>query len=127
MFNNLSGLADLMKNAGKIRENVEKATEALGQLVVDGESGGGGVRVKANGRLEVISVRIDPKLLADSDIDLVEDLVTAAVNQALLKAKEAAAQSMSIPLMAAAGRVSLTTTNPSAAMSAGRDSRSATG
>lgn len=95
MFNNLGNLADLMKNAGKIRETVEKATEALGQLQVEGTAGGGVVSAKANGRLEVVSVRIDPKLLADGDAELIEDLVTAAVNQALTKAREAAARSIS--------------------------------
>jgi DNA-binding YbaB/EbfC family protein len=94
VFNNLSSLADLMKNAGKIRENFEKATEALGQVVVEGSAGGGVVSAKANGRLELISIQIAPKLLADGDAELLEDLVTAAVNQALTKAREAAAQSM---------------------------------
>ena len=98
MFNNfgsLGNLADLMKNAGKIRETLEKTTESLGQLQVEGTSGGGVVTVKVNGRLEVISVRIDPKLLADGDNELLEDLVTAAVNQGLSKAREAAAKSIS--------------------------------
>ncbi len=94
MFNNLSNLADLMKNAGKIRENVEKATEALGHLVVEGSSCGGSVTAKANGRMELISLRIAPNLLTDLDVELLEDLITSAVNQALVKAREAAAQSM---------------------------------
>jgi len=95
VFNNLGNLADLMRNAGKIREGVEKATEALGQIQVEGMSGGGAVTVKLNARLEVLSMRIDPKLLADGDAELLEDLVTAAVNQGLSKAREAAAQSFS--------------------------------
>ena len=95
MFNNLGNLAELMRNAGKLRESVEKATESLGQVQVDGSAGGGVVTARANGRLEVLSVRIDPKLLADGDVELLEDLVTAAVNQALTRAREAAAQSLS--------------------------------
>jgi hypothetical protein len=95
VFNNLGNLADLMMNAGKIRERVEKASESLGQIVVEGSAGGNGVVVKANGKLEVLSVRIDPKVLADNDIELFEDLVTAAINQALTKAKEEAAKQMS--------------------------------
>jgi nucleoid-associated protein EbfC len=95
VFNNLGNLADLMRNAGKLRESVEKATEALGQLQVEGTAGGGVVTAKVNGKLELISVRIDPKLLADGDAELLEDLVTAAVNQALSKAREAAAKSIS--------------------------------
>ncbi|MDB5352889.1 MAG: DNA-binding protein YbaB/EbfC family [Planctomycetota bacterium] len=94
MFGNLGNLTDLMRNAGKLRESVEKATESLGQLVVEGTSGGGVVVAKANGKMELISVRIDPKLLADGDAELLEDLVTAAVNQALTKAREAAAKSI---------------------------------
>lgn len=95
MFNNLGNLADLMRNAGKLRESMEKATESLGQLHVEGSAGGGVVTAKVNGRLEVVSIRIDPKLLADGDPELLEDLVTAATNQALAKAREAAAQSLS--------------------------------
>jgi len=93
VFNSLGSLADLMRNAGKIQETVQKATESLGQITVEGTSGGGVVTAKANGRLELISLRIDPKLLVDNDAELLEDLITSAVNQALLKAREAAAQS----------------------------------
>jgi hypothetical protein len=95
VFNNLGNLADLMRNAGKLQETVQKATESLGQVQVEASSGGGVVSAKANGRLELLSVRIDPKLLADGDAELLEDLVTAAVNQALVKAREAAAKSLS--------------------------------
>ena len=94
MFNNLGNLADLMRNAGKIRESVEKATEALGQLRVEGTSGGGAVSAVVNGKMELLSIRIDPKLLADGDAELLEDLVTAAVNQGLTRARESAAESM---------------------------------
>jgi DNA-binding YbaB/EbfC family protein len=95
VFGNLGNLADLMRNAGKLRETVEKATEKLGQLQVEGTAGGGAVTAKVSGKLEVLSIRIDPKLLADGDAELLEDLVAAAVNQGLTKAREAAAQSIS--------------------------------
>src|SRR3954447_13818229 len=84
-----------MRNAGKLRESMEKATESLGQLQVEGTAGGGVVTATVNGRLEVVAVRIDPKLLADGDAELLEDLVTAAVNQGLSKARDAAARSLS--------------------------------
>jgi DNA-binding YbaB/EbfC family protein len=95
VFNQLGMLADLMRNAGKLRESVEKAFESLGQLEVEGSAGGGGVTVKVNGRLEVVTVRIDPKLVADADNELLEELVASAVNAAMVKAREAAAQSLS--------------------------------
>jgi nucleoid-associated protein EbfC len=94
VFDKLGNLADLMRNAGKVREAIEKATESLGQVQVEGTAGGGVVTAKVNGRMEVLSVRIDPKLLADGDVELLEDLVTAAVNQGLTRAREAAAKSM---------------------------------
>ncbi len=94
MFNNLGNLADLMRNAGKIKEAVEKATESLGAIQVEGTAGGGVVSAKVNGRMEVVSVRIDPKLLADNDVELLEDLITAAVNQGLVRAREEAARSV---------------------------------
>ncbi len=95
MFDQLGNIADLMRNAGKFQESVQKATESLGQVQVEATSGGGAVSAKANGRLELVSVRIDPELLADGDAELLEDLVTSAVNQALVKAREAAARSLS--------------------------------
>lgn len=94
MFGQLGNLAELMRNAGKLRESMAKATEALGQLQVEGTAGGGAVTAKVNGRLEVVSLRIDPKLVADGDTELLEDLVTAAVNAGLTKARETAAQSL---------------------------------
>ena len=95
MFENLGNIADLLRNAGKIREAVEKATENLGQVQVEGSAGGGAVTARVNGRLEVLMVRIDPKLLADNDVEMLEDLVVAAVNQGLSKAREVAAKSIS--------------------------------
>jgi DNA-binding YbaB/EbfC family protein len=87
-------IADLLKNPGKIRESAEKAFESLGKVEVEGTSGGGTVVAKVNGRLEVVSLRIDPKLVSDQDVELLEDLVVAAVNAGLLKARETAAQSV---------------------------------
>ena len=94
MFGKIGDLADLMKNAGKIRETLASAAEALEKVEAQGEAGGGSVVAKANGRMELTSIRIDPKLLADGDAELLEDLVVAAVNAALVKVRETAAQSM---------------------------------
>jgi len=94
VFNKLGMLADLMGNASKLRETFDKALESLGKVEVEGTAGGGAVTAKVNGRLEVVSVRLDPALLADPDAELLEDLIAAAVNAGLVKAREAAAQSM---------------------------------
>jgi DNA-binding YbaB/EbfC family protein len=94
VFNQIGTIAELMRNFGKLRELGEKTFESLGQLEVEGQAGGGAVTVKVNGRLEVLSVRIDPALLADRDAELLEDLVAAAVNAGLAKAREAMAKSL---------------------------------
>jgi DNA-binding YbaB/EbfC family protein len=83
----------LLGQVGQMREAMQKATEALANLQVEGSAGGGVVTARANGRMELLGVRIDPKLLADGDAELLEDLVTAAVNQALSKARDEAARS----------------------------------
>lgn len=92
MFEKLGEFGDLLRHAGQIREAVEKAGESLGQVQVEGTSGGGAVTAKVNGRLEVLAVRLDPKVVAEGDRELLEDLITAAVNQALTRAREAAAK-----------------------------------
>jgi DNA-binding YbaB/EbfC family protein len=90
VFNQLGLLAELIRNAGKLRESVE----SLSQLEVEGDAGGGAVTVRVSGRLEVVSIHIEPKLVADGDAELLEDLIVAAVNSGLAKAREAAAQSL---------------------------------
>lgn len=94
MFGNLGNLSDLMRNAGRIRELIEQATESLAKVVVEGAAGGGAVTARVNGRLEIVALRIDPKLVADGDVEMIEDLVTAAVNQGLVRAREAGAKTM---------------------------------
>lgn len=97
MFNNLKSLAGLMGQAGQIKEKIAQLQEALVRLEVEGESGAGAVRVVANGKMEVLSIRMDRPLLSalagegtDADLQMVEDLVTGAVNAALARAREAA-------------------------------------
>jgi DNA-binding YbaB/EbfC family protein len=89
VFNHLGTIAELMRNAGKLRDSLQ----SMGQLEVEGTSGGGVVTARVNGRMELVSLRIDPKLVADGDAELIEDLVAAAVNAALQKSRDAAAKS----------------------------------
>ena len=97
MFNNLT---DLLRNVGKIHDTVERTRERLSKLRVEGSSGGGAVVVVLTGRMELESIRIDSKLATDGDIELLEEVVASAVNQALSKLKEEIAQNVAggIPL-----------------------------
>ncbi|CAI8976721.1 YbaB/EbfC family nucleoid-associated protein [Methylocaldum szegediense] len=75
-------LANLMQQAQKMQENLQKAQEELAALEVQGESGGGLVRIIMNGKKEVKKVSIDESLVKE-DRDMLEDLVAAAVNDAI--------------------------------------------
>ncbi|RMH61378.1 MAG: YbaB/EbfC family nucleoid-associated protein [Calditrichaeota bacterium] len=85
---------DLLKKAQAMQSEMAKAQEGLSEIVVEGSAGGGMVTVKANAKLEVLSVSIEPEVLNGDDKDMLEDLVAAAVNQAIKNAQEKAAEAM---------------------------------
>lgn len=87
-------IAGLMKQAQLMQENMKKAQDALADIIVEGASGGGLVKVSMTCRHDVKRVTIDPTLLAD-DKDMLEDLVAAAFNDALRKAEATSAEKMS--------------------------------
>ena len=86
-------IAGLMQQAQKMQQEMQKAQEELAQLEVTGQAGGGMVSVVMNGQHAVKRVTIDP-LLSD-DIEMLEDLVTAATNDAVNKIGETSEQQMS--------------------------------
>jgi len=76
-------IAQLMQQAQRMQENVQRAQEELGKLEVTGNAGGGMVSVTITGRMECRKVRIDPSVL--SDAEMLEDLIAAAYNDAVNK------------------------------------------
>lgn len=86
-------LGNIMQQAQKMQENMKRAQEELGQLEVTGTAGGGMVRVTMNGRHEARRVQIDKAMLGD-DVEMLEDLIVAAVNDAVNKVGEAASARM---------------------------------
>lgn len=86
-------LAGLMKQAQQMQENMKKMQEQLGQVEVEGQSGAGLVKVTITCRNDVKRIAIGPSLLAD-DKDMLEDLIVAAMNDALRKAEQTAAEKM---------------------------------
>ena len=87
-------IAGLMKQAQQMQENMKKAQEALAEIIVEGASGGGLVKVSMSCRHDVKRIDIDPSLL-EEDKDMLEDLVAAAFNDALRKAEATAQEKMS--------------------------------
>ena len=87
-------IGELMQQAQRMQENLKRAQEELAKLEVTGQAGGGVVSVTMNGRHEVRRVSIDRKLFAD-DPEMAEDLVAAAINDAVNKIAAASQQQMS--------------------------------
>ena len=81
-------LNNLMKQAQQMQERVKKLQEEAGNKTVEASAGGGMVTVLANGRQEVLSIKIDKSVVDPGDVDMLQDLVTAAVNEALRKSQE---------------------------------------
>jgi len=92
MFKELGQIAGLMKNLPKIREEMGKLHGRMAQITAEGDAGGGMVRVRVNGNLEVIACTFSDEALKGGDKELLEDLTAAAVNQAMKKAKELVAE-----------------------------------
>jgi len=78
------GIGNLMKQAQKMQEDMQKAQQEIAEMRIEGESGGGLVKVIMNGQHELHRVEIDDSLVGD-DKDMLEDLVAAAVNDAVRK------------------------------------------
>jgi len=77
----------MMKQARKVQEQVQSLQDELGHKTVEATSGGGMVRAVANGKQEILSVKIAPEVVSSDDISMLEDLVSAAVNEALRLAR----------------------------------------
>jgi len=78
----------------KMQKDMEKMQEALEDMTVEGTSGGGMVTVVMNGKQKVVSMKIDPEAVDPDDVEMLEDLITAAVNQALEKSKDISQEEM---------------------------------
>ncbi|WLD59530.1 YbaB/EbfC family nucleoid-associated protein [Salinispirillum sp. LH 10-3-1] len=88
------GMGDLMKQAQRMQEQMQKAQEEIGNMEVVGESGAGLVKVTMTGRHDVRKVELDDSLMTE-DKELLEDLLAAAVNDAVRKVDETSKSKMS--------------------------------
>ena len=92
MFDKIGQIAGLMKNLPKIREEMSKLQGKLAQISAEADAGGGMVRVRVNGNMEVVNCTFSDEAIKAGDKELLEDLTVAAVNQAMKKAKELVAE-----------------------------------
>jgi DNA-binding YbaB/EbfC family protein len=91
---NMPNMGNLLKKAQELQQKMAKLQEELGEKTVEASSGGGMVSVVANGKQEIVSIKIDPEVVDAHDVEMLEDLVLAAINDALYQAKQLMSEEM---------------------------------
>lgn len=88
MKNPFGNMSNIMKQAQAMQEQMARIQEQAASKTANGTAGGGIVTVTANGAMQIVSVAIDPEVVKSGDVEMLQDLVVAATNDALRKAKE---------------------------------------
>ena len=94
-FGGGANMQQLMRQAQKMQQQMQEAQEKLDAAEYEASAGGGMVTVKVSGKREVTSIVIDPQVVDPDDIEMLQDLITAAVNQALRQGEDAREAAMS--------------------------------
>lgn len=87
-------MGGMLKQAQKLQSKIFKLQEEMGERTVETSVGGGMVSVVANGKQEVVSIKVDPEVVDPDDVQMLEDLIVAGVNDALKKAQDMVSQEM---------------------------------
>jgi DNA-binding YbaB/EbfC family protein len=95
MMKGIPNMGNLMKQAQQLQVKMAKLQEELAEKTVEASSGGGMVTVVVNGRQEIVSMNIDPEVINPEDAEMLQDLIQAAVNDGLSRAKSMASEEMS--------------------------------
>jgi DNA-binding YbaB/EbfC family protein len=88
MFKEIGQIASLMRNLPKMREEMERLQQRLAQVTAEGDAGGGMVKARVNGQMELVACTLSEEAMRLGDREMLEDLIRAAVNQAVRKARE---------------------------------------
>jgi len=91
----MKGMANMMKQAQKLQAQMVRLQEEMAEKTVEATSGGGMVRVVANGRQQVVSIQIEKEVVDPEDLEMLQDLILAAVNDALAKSQQMVTEEMS--------------------------------
>jgi len=89
------GLGNMMKQFQKMQAKMEEMQKKLEEARVEGSAGGGMVQVVANGKQDILEIKIDPEVVDPEDVEMLQDLIVAAINQARQKAQEMQSEQMS--------------------------------
>ncbi|MBW1894981.1 MAG: YbaB/EbfC family nucleoid-associated protein [Deltaproteobacteria bacterium] len=91
----MKDMGNMMKQAQKLQSKMLKLQEEMAEKTVEASSGGGMVKVVANGRHQLLSIQIEKEVIDPDDLEMLQDLILAAVNDALLKSQEMVSGEMS--------------------------------
>ncbi len=91
----MKGMGNMMKQAQKLQSKMLKLQEELAEKTVETTSGGGMVKVVANGRQQIVSIQIEEEVIDPDDVEMLQDLILAAINDALAKSQEMVSGEMS--------------------------------
>jgi len=89
------GIGNLMKQAQQMQARMAKMQEEVGKRTVEASAGGGMVKVVANGKQEILELTLEPEVVDPDDIEMLQDLILAAINEAMRKAQAMMAEEMS--------------------------------
>ncbi|HEY3169191.1 MAG TPA: YbaB/EbfC family nucleoid-associated protein [Candidatus Binatia bacterium] len=84
----IGGMGNLLKQAQEMQARMAKIQEELGQKTVEGSAGGGMVQVTVNGQFNLVAVKIEPSVINNNEKEMLEDLILAAVNDGMRKARD---------------------------------------
>jgi DNA-binding YbaB/EbfC family protein len=90
----MKGMGSMMKQAQQLQARMLKMQEELAEKTVESAVGGGMIKVVANGRQQIVSIRIEKEVVDPNDVDMLQDLILAAVNDALGKSQEMVSSEM---------------------------------
>ncbi|MGZ3494337.1 MAG: YbaB/EbfC family nucleoid-associated protein [Thermodesulfobacteriota bacterium] len=90
----VKGFGNMLKQAQEMHAKISKLQEEMAGKTVEASSGGGMVNVVINGKQEILSIRIDPEVVNREDIEMLQDLIAAAVNEAIRKSQEMMTEEM---------------------------------
>lgn len=94
MLGNMGNMAGMMKKVQKLQEDMAKLQEELKTRTLEATAGGGAVKVVVNGDKHIVSIKIDPATVDPEDMEMLEDLIAVAVNEAIKKVDDMMAQEM---------------------------------
>ncbi|MGE5423201.1 MAG: YbaB/EbfC family nucleoid-associated protein [Ignavibacteriales bacterium] len=95
MFNNMGNMSKMMKQAQKIQQDIAALQDDLPNRFVEASAGGGVVEVKVSGKQQLASITLKPEIVDPEDIEMLQDLILAAVNEGIKKSQDMVSEEMS--------------------------------